>query len=174
MTQDGKGETSTQSVLLLAGAIGIGVWFLTVVSDFLDSGTSPVYAVFYFVPICGVFLVVVVLAEVGKSLSSSTKNNTELSGEDATSSTDGGKEDNSTKHHLKISLALIGGGWLLGQPWAREPKIQIVATVGVMLFLLGLIWFMFWLVADAANSPAKRKKKILAAKKSQLNGKEDP
>jgi hypothetical protein len=33
---------------------------------------------------------------------------------------------------------------------------------------------MFWLVADAANSPAKRKKKILAAKKSQLNGKEEP
>ena len=92
MTQDGKGETSTQSVLLLAGAIGIGVWFLTVVSDFLDSGTSPVYAVFYFVPICGVFLVVVVLAEVGKSLSGSTKNNSELSGEDTISDVDGKKK----------------------------------------------------------------------------------
>jgi len=170
MSQDGKGDTSTLSIVLFVGAIGIGIWFLTVASDFVDSGTSPAYAVFFFVPICGVFLGVIVLADVVKSLSSSTKNNTELSGEDATSSTDGDKEDNSTKRHLKISLALIGGGWLLGQPWAREP----VATVGVMLFLLGLIWFMFWLVADAANSPAKRKKKILAAKKSQLNGKEEP
>jgi hypothetical protein len=174
MSQDGKGDTSTLSIVLFVGAIGIGIWFLTVASDFVDSGTSPAYAVFFFVPICGVFLGVIVLADVVKSLSSSTKNNTELSGEDATSSTDGDKEDNSTKRHLKISLALIGGGWLLGQPWARESKIQSVATVGVMLFLLGLIWFMFWLVADAANSPAKRKKKILAAKKSQLNGKEEP
>ena len=174
MSQDGKGDTSTLSIVLFVGAIGIGIWFLTVASDFVDSGTSPAYAVFFFVPICGVFLGVIVLADVVKSLSSSTKNNTELSGEDATSSTDGDKEDNSTKRHLVISLALIGGGWLLAQPWAREPKIESVATVGIMLFLLGLIWFMFWLVADAANSPAKRKKKILAAKKSQLNGKEDP
>ena len=87
MTQDGKGETSTLSVLLLAGAIGIGIWFLTVASDFADSGTSPVYALFFFVPICGVFLVVVVLAEVMKSLSNSTKNNSELSGENTSSET---------------------------------------------------------------------------------------
>ena len=87
MAQDRKGETSTLSVLLLAGAIGIGIWFLTVASDFVDSGTSPVYAVFFFVPICGVFLVVVVLAEIGKSLSNSTKNNTELSGENTSSET---------------------------------------------------------------------------------------
>ena len=92
MTQDGKGETSTLSVLLLAGAIGIGIWFLTVASDFVDSGTSPVYAVFFFVPICGVFLVVVVLAEIGKSLSGSNKNKPELSGEDTTSDVDGKKE----------------------------------------------------------------------------------
>ena len=82
MSEDGKGETSTTSILLLAGAIGIGIWFLTVASDFVDSGTSPVYAVFFFVPICGVFLVVVVLAEVMKSLSGSTKNNKEIIGED--------------------------------------------------------------------------------------------
>ena len=67
MSQDGKGDTSTLSILFLAGAIGIGIWFLTVVSDFIDSGTSPVYAVFFFVPICGVFLVVVILAGVVKS-----------------------------------------------------------------------------------------------------------
>ena len=87
MSQDGKEETSTQSILFLAGAIGIGIWFLTVASDFVDSGTSPVYAIFFFVPICGVFLVVVVLAEVMKSLSNSTKNNTELSGENTSSET---------------------------------------------------------------------------------------
>ena len=81
MSRDGKGETSTLSILFLGGAIGIGIWFLTVASDFADSGASPVYALFFFVPICGVFLVVVVLAEVMKSLSNSTKNNTELSGE---------------------------------------------------------------------------------------------
>jgi phosphate/sulfate permease len=81
MSEDGKGETSTQSILFLAGAIGIGIWFLTVASDFVDSGTSPVYAIFFFVPICGVLLVVVVLAEVMKSLSGSSKHNSELSGE---------------------------------------------------------------------------------------------
>ena len=87
MSQDGEGETSTLSILFLGGAIGIGIWFLTVASDFVDSGTSPVYALFFFVPICGAFLVVVVLAEVMKSLSNSTKNNTELSGENTSSET---------------------------------------------------------------------------------------
>ena len=87
MSQGGKGETSTLSILFLGGAIGIGIWFLTVASDFVDSGTSPIYALFFFVPICGVFLVVVVLAGVIKSLSGSTKNNTELSGENTSSET---------------------------------------------------------------------------------------
>jgi len=82
MTEDGKRETSTLSILFLGGAIGIGIWFLTVASDFMDSGTSPVYAVFFFVPICGVFLVIIVLAEVMKSLSGSTKKSPELIGED--------------------------------------------------------------------------------------------
>ena len=85
MTQDGKGETSTLNILFLGGAIGIGIWFLTVASDFADSGTSPVYAIFFFVPICGVLLVVAVLAEVMKSLSGSNKNNT--SGENTSSET---------------------------------------------------------------------------------------
>lgn len=109
MTQDGKGETSTLSVLLLAGAIGIGIWFLTVASDFVDSGTSPVYAVFFFVPICGVFLVVVVLAEIGKSLSGSNKNKPELSGEDITSDVDGKKKEVSSKQILvSLLIAIIG------------------------------------------------------------------
>ena len=109
MTQDGKGETSTLSVILLAGAIGIGIWFLTVASDFVDSGTSPVYAVFFFVPICGVFLVVVVLAEIGKSLSGSNKNKPELSGEDTTSDVDGKKKEVSSKQILvSLLIAIIG------------------------------------------------------------------
>ena len=94
MTQGGKGETSTTGILFLAGAIGIGIWFLTVASDFADSGTSPVYALFFFVPICGVFLVVVVLAEVVKSLSGSTKNNAELTGEDNSSEISERREKN--------------------------------------------------------------------------------
>ena len=102
MGKDGKGETSTLSVLFLAGAVGIGIWFLTVASDFVDSGTSPVYAVFFFVPICGVFLVVVVLAEVMKSLSGSSKNNT--SGENTSSETSERERNNdiSDKHILVI------------------------------------------------------------------------
>lgn len=102
MSQDGKGETSSQSILYLAGAIGIGIWFLTVASDFVDSGTSPVYAIFFFVPICGVFLVVVVLAEVMKSLSGSKKNEPELSGEDTTATS---KEENKG---VSIGQILIG------------------------------------------------------------------
>ena len=94
MSQGGKGETSTLNILFLGGAIGIGIWFLTVASDFADSGTSPVYALFFFVPICGVFLVVVVLAEVMKSLSGSTKNNTELGGENTSSDTSEGERKN--------------------------------------------------------------------------------
>ena len=92
MPQDEKGDTSTLSILFLAGAIGIAIWFLTVVSDFIDSGVSPAYAVFFFVPICGVFLVVVVLAEVVKSLTGPSKNETELSGDDPSSKIDGEKE----------------------------------------------------------------------------------
>ena len=86
MSQDEKGNTSTLNLLFFAGAIGIGVWFLTVVSDFLDSGTSPVYAVFFFVPICGVYFVVwaaiTAITVVVKSLSGSKKNKPELSVED--------------------------------------------------------------------------------------------
>ena len=103
MSQDGKGDASTLSILFLAGAIGIGIWFLTVVSDFIDSGVSPAYAVFFFVPICGVFLAVVVLAEVVKSLTGPTKNETELRGGDPSSKIDGEKEQKkqaSTKQML--------------------------------------------------------------------------
>jgi len=73
MSQDGKGGTSTLSILFFGGAISIGIWFLTVVSDFVDSGTSPAYAVFFFVPIFGVFMVVVALASVIKALTGPSK-----------------------------------------------------------------------------------------------------
>jgi len=88
MSQDGKGDTSTLSILFLAGAIGIGIWFLTVVSDFIDSGVSPVYALFFFIPICGVFLVVTVLAGVVKSLTGPNEDETELSEEEISSKID--------------------------------------------------------------------------------------
>ncbi len=84
------------------------------------------------------------------------------------------KDDNNAKIHLKISLTLMGGGWLFAQPWTRENQIEILAYVGGPLFLLGLVWLMFFLVADATNSPAKKEKKVLAAAKSQLKRKEDP
>ena len=109
MAQDGKGETSTANVLLFVGAIVIGIWFLASVSGFVDSGTSPVYAVFFFVPICGVFLVLVVLAEVMKSLSGSKKNESELSDKDTTSDVDGQKKEVSIKQILvSLLIAIIG------------------------------------------------------------------
>jgi len=86
MSLDGKGETSTMSIVFLAGAIGIGIWFLTVASGFLDSGTSPVYALCFFVPVCGVFLIVVVLAEVTKAPSGSNHDQKNGSSGEETSS----------------------------------------------------------------------------------------
>ena len=102
MSQDGKEQTSTANFLFFVGAIVIGVWFLASVSGFVDSGTSPVYAVFFFVPICGVFVVVVVLVEIVNSLSGSKKNESELSGEDTTPTS---KEENKG---VSIGQILIG------------------------------------------------------------------
>ena len=113
MSQDGKGDTSTLGILFLAGAIGIGIWFLTVVSDFIDSGTSPVYAAFFFVPICGIFLVVVVLAEVVKSLTGPTKNETELSGDDPSSKIDGEKEGKEQVSMKQILVLYVISAFLL-------------------------------------------------------------
>jgi len=84
MSQDGKGDTSTLDILFLAGAMGIVIWFLTVV---------PGIALFFFVPIFGVLLLVVLLAKVVKdvviwSLTGPTKNETELSEEEPSSKID--------------------------------------------------------------------------------------
>jgi hypothetical protein len=118
MSQDRKGDTSTLSILFLAGAIGIGIWFLTVVSDFADSGTSPVYAVFFFVPICGVFMVVVPLAGVVIdvviwSLTGPTKNETELSEEEPSSKVDGEKEGKKQGNIKQILILYIISIFLL-------------------------------------------------------------
>ena len=75
-----------------------------------------------------------------------------------------------TKRHLVRSLALIGGGWLLSQPWNVQNRIVSLAIIGIILFLLGLILLGYWLVSDAENS-SRKKKKILAAAQSQSKGK---
>ena len=108
MAQDAKEETSTANFLFLVGAIVIGIWFLTVVSDFIDGGTSPVYALFFFVPICGVFLLIVVLAWVINSVSGSSKNKTELSDEDTSSEISERREKNDISiGQFLIILAII-------------------------------------------------------------------
>ena len=116
MSQDRKGDTSTLSILFLAGAIGIGIWSLAVVFDFIeevfdfiDSGASPVYLLFFLVENFAVFLVVVVLAGVLKdvviwSLTGPTKNETELSEEEPSSKVDGEKEG---KKQVNIKQILI-------------------------------------------------------------------
>ena len=80
-------------------------------------------------------------------------------------------EEGDTKRHLVRSLALIGGGWLLSQPWNVQNRIESLAVIGIILCLVGLILLGYWLVSDAENS--SRKKKILAAAKSQSESKEE-
>ena len=109
MAQDGKGEASTVNLLLLVGTIVIGIWFLTVVSDFINGGISPVYALFFFLPICGVFLLIVVFAGIMNSASDSSNNKTELSGEDSSSEINEKQEKNdiSIGQFLRILVIII-------------------------------------------------------------------
>ena len=79
-------------------------------------------------------------------------------------------EEGDTKRHLIRSLALIGGGWLLSQPWNVQNRIESLAIIGIILFLLGLILLGYWLVSEVENS-SRKKKEILAAAKSQSKGK---
>ena len=125
MSQDRKGDTSTLSILFLAGAIGIGIWFLAVVFDFIeevfdfiDSDASPAYLLFFFVPICGVFMVVVPLAGVVKdvviwSLTGPTKNETELSEEEPSSKVDGEKEGKKQGNIKQILILYVISVFLL-------------------------------------------------------------
>ena len=125
MSQDGKGDTSTLSILFLTGAIGIGIWFLAVVSDFIegvsdfiDSGVSPVYAVFFLFENFGVFLVVVVLAGIVKdvviwSLTGPTKTETELSEEEPSSEVDGEKEGKKQVSMKQILVLYVISAFLL-------------------------------------------------------------
>ena len=109
MSLDVKGETSTMSIVFLAGAIGIGIWFLTVASGFLDSGTSPVYALCFFVPVCGVFLIVVVLAEVTKAPSGSNHDQKNGSSGEETSSEIGkkGEKNDISIEQFFVILAIL-------------------------------------------------------------------
>ena len=109
MSQDGKGETSIMSIVFLAGTIGIGIWFLTVASGFLDSGTSPVYALCFFVPVCGVFLIVVVLAEVTKAPSGSNHDQKNGSSGEETSSEIGkkGEKNDISIEQFFVILAIL-------------------------------------------------------------------
>lgn len=116
MSQDRKGDTSTLSIIFFAGAIGIVIWSLAEVSDFiegvsefLDSGVSPIYALFLLFDYFGVFLLVVVLAGIFKdvvnwSLTGPTKNETELSEEEPSSKADGEKEG---KKQLSMKQILV-------------------------------------------------------------------
>lgn len=79
-------------------------------------------------------------------------------------------EEGDTKRHLIRSLALIGGGWLLSQPWNVQNRIESLAIIGIILFLLGLILLGYWLVSEVENS-SRKKKEILATAKSQSKGK---
>jgi uncharacterized membrane protein len=109
MSQDGKGETSIMSIPFIAGAIGIGIWFLTVASGFLDSGTSPVYALCFFVPVCGVFLIVVVLVEVTKAPSGSNHNQKNGSSGEETSSEiiERGEKNDISLEQFFVILAIL-------------------------------------------------------------------
>ena len=125
MSLDRKGDTSTLSILFLAGAIGIGIWFLAVVFDFIeeafdfiDSGGSPVYLLFFLVDNFAVFLVVVVLAGVVKdvviwSLTGPTKNETELSEEEFSSKVDGEKEGKKQANIKQILILYVISIFLL-------------------------------------------------------------
>ena len=79
-------------------------------------------------------------------------------------------EEGDTKRHLVRGLALIGGGWLLSQPWNVQNRIESLAIIGIILFLLGLILLVYWLVSDVENS-SRKKNEILAAAKSQSKDK---
>jgi len=125
MSQDRKGDTSTLSILFLAGAIGIGIWSLAVVFDFIeevfdfiDSGASPVYLLFFLVENFAVFLVVVVLAGIVKdvviwSLTGPTKNETELSEEEPSSKVDGEKEGKKQVSMKQILVLYVISAFLL-------------------------------------------------------------
>ena len=125
MSQDRKRDTSTLSILFLAGAIGIGIWSLAVVFDFIeevfdfiDSGASPVYLLFFLVENFAVFLVVVVLAGIVKdvviwSLTGPTKNETELSEEEPSSKVDGEKEGKKQVSMKQILVLYVISAFLL-------------------------------------------------------------
>lgn len=77
------------------------------------------------------------------------------------------REETDKNRHLIHALAFMGGGWLLAQPWANE-HIEGLLGAGVLLFCIGLLLLLSWLVADAESNSKATKKKILDAARSQL------
>ena len=78
------------------------------------------------------------------------------------------KGENDKNRHLVRALAFIGGGWLLNQPWVGEPITPFLGGVGVLLFCIGLLLLVYWLLVDAESNSKATKKKILDAARSQL------
>lgn len=70
MSQEAKQDSSVLPAIVLIGAVLIGIPFLSIASEFMDSGISPHHALPFFLPICGVFLAVILLAQFLGSLSS--------------------------------------------------------------------------------------------------------
>lgn len=82
------------------------------------------------------------------------------------------KEEKDAQRLLVRALAVMGGGWLLAQPWSSKP-IEPLLGLGVLLFIIGLLMLVPWLVADASINSKGTKKKILDAARSQLRANED-
>ena len=64
MSEDTNGDIGTTNILFVAGAIGIGIWFLTTAGEAAGSGVSPIYLTCFFAPICIVWLLVYLLVNV--------------------------------------------------------------------------------------------------------------
>ena len=70
MSEDSNGDVGTANILFVAGAVGIGIWFLITAGEGADSGVSPIYVAFYFAPICLIGMLLFLLVN---ALSSSKK-----------------------------------------------------------------------------------------------------
>ena len=64
MSEDSSEDVGTANILFVAGAVGIGVWFLITAGEGADSGVSPIFVAIFFAPICliGMLLYLLVIA----------------------------------------------------------------------------------------------------------------
>ena len=70
MSEDSNGDVGTANILFVAGAVGIGIWFLITAGEGADSGVSPIFVAIYFAPICLIGMLLFLLVN---ALSSSKK-----------------------------------------------------------------------------------------------------